>query len=99
LEWNVRVGERWFKSSAALVYMARSVLQFVPVLNKLSADAGEPCIPGTNDYVEFFFHGDGLLQAMALESTRGVINGHSPSGVAQASAQQSQKTQDDSHHL
>jgi hypothetical protein len=99
LEWNVRVGERWFKSSAALVYMARSVLQFVPVLNKLSADANEPCIPGTYDHVEFFFHGDGLLQAMAMESSKGMANGNGPGGVAQAPAQQSQKTEDASHHL
>jgi hypothetical protein len=101
IEWNVRVGERWFRSSASQVYMARSVLQFVPVFNKLSADAGEPFIPDTSHHVEFFFHGDGLLQAMALESSKGVANGHGPSGVAQAPGQpaQAQAAAETADHL
>ncbi len=98
-EWNVRVGGRWFRSSAAQVYMARSVLQFVPVLNKLSAAAGEPCIPGTSDHVEFFFHGDGLLQAMALESIKGVPNGNSPGGVAKEPDKPAQAAKEDADHL
>jgi hypothetical protein len=69
-EWRVRVAGRWFLSSAALVYMARSVLDDRDRLERLSAQAGEPCIDGTNDHVEFFMHGDGLLQAMAAEGNR-----------------------------
>jgi hypothetical protein len=69
-EWNVRVGARWFRSSAALVYMARSVLDDRDRLERLSAEAGEPCIEGTSDHVEFFMHGDGLLQAMAAEGNQ-----------------------------
>ncbi|HEX5005858.1 MAG TPA: 6-hydroxymethylpterin diphosphokinase MptE-like protein, partial [Hyphomonadaceae bacterium] len=61
-EWNVRVGGRWFRSSATQIYMARSVMASCSMLERLSAEAGEPCIPGTSDHVEFFMHGDGLLQ-------------------------------------
>lgn len=69
-EWRVQVGGRWFRSSAALVYMARSVMSSRDMLERLSAEAGEPCIEGTTDHVEFFMHGDGLLQAMALEGNK-----------------------------
>ena len=69
-EWNVRVGDRWFRSSATQVYMARSVMATCAMLERLSVEAGEPCIPGTSDHVEFFMHGDGLLQAMVAEGNR-----------------------------
>lgn len=69
-EWNVRVGGRWFRSSAAQVYMARSILDDRTRLERLSAESDEPCIEGTTDHVEFFMHGDGLLQAMAAEGNR-----------------------------
>lgn len=69
-EWNVRVGGRWFRSSAALVYMARSVMDDRSMLERMSAQSGEPCIEGTTDHVEFFMHGDGLLQAMVAEGNR-----------------------------
>lgn len=69
-EWNVRVGGRWFKSSAALVYMARSIVDDRDRLERLSAQMGEPCIEGTSDHVEFFMHGDGLLQQMVTEGNK-----------------------------
>lgn len=69
-EWRVRVGGRWFRSSAAQVYMARSIIDDRDRLERLSAESGEPCIEGTSDHVEFLMHGDGLLQAMAAEGNR-----------------------------
>ena len=39
-------------------------------MERMSTDAGEPCIEGTTDHVEFFMHGDGLLQAMAAEGNQ-----------------------------
>lgn len=69
-EWQVRVGNRWFRSSAALVYMARSIIDDRDRMERMSTDAGEPCIEGTTDHVEFFMHGDGLLQAMAAEGNQ-----------------------------
>lgn len=69
-EWNVRCGERWFRSSATQVYMARSIMASCAMLERLSAEAGEPCIAGTSDHVEFFMHGDGLLQQMVAEGNK-----------------------------
>lgn len=69
-EWNVRVGERWFRSSAQMVYMARSFIESFRMLEQISAEQGEPCIEGTSDHVEFFMHGDGLLQQMVIEGNR-----------------------------
>lgn len=69
-EWNVRVGERWFRSSAQLVFMANSMLAQMKMLQTLCAEQGEPTIPGTPDYCEFFFHGDGLTQAMVEEGNK-----------------------------
>jgi uncharacterized Rossmann fold enzyme len=76
-EWNVRCGQQWFRSSASMVYMARSMLHIMRLLENLSREAGEPCIEGTQDRVEFFLHGDGLLQAM-------VNYGNQLGGVAEA---------------
>jgi hypothetical protein len=72
-EWNVRVGGRWFVSSAALVYMARSVIDSFRLLDRLSKEANEPCIEGTRDHVEFLMHGDGLLQTMADEMNKSTV--------------------------
>lgn len=69
-EWNVRVGGRWFRSSAALVYMARGFIASCKTLERMSAENGEPCISGSADRVEFFMHGDGLLQQMVMEGNR-----------------------------
>ena len=69
-EWNVRVGERWFRSSAQLVFMANSMLAQMRMLQTLCAEQGEATIPGTPDYCEFFFHGDGLTQAMVEEGNK-----------------------------
>jgi uncharacterized Rossmann fold enzyme len=69
-EWNVRVGERWFRSSATQVYMARSIMASCAMLERLSVEAGEPCIEGAPDHVEFFMHGDGLLQTMVAEGNK-----------------------------
>ncbi len=69
-EWNVRVGDRWFRSSAQMVYMARSMVDSFRMLERISVDQGESTIPGTSDHVEFFMHGDGLLQQMVLENNR-----------------------------
>jgi hypothetical protein len=69
-EWQVRVGDRWFRSSAQLVYMARSMMDSCKMLEQIAAQQGEPVIPGTSDHVEFFMHGDGLMQAMVAEGNR-----------------------------
>jgi hypothetical protein len=99
LQWDVRVGGRWFKSSAALVYMARSVLQSGAMLEKISADAGEPCIEGTNEHVEFLMHGDGLLQAMAAEGARRAADGNSPDRLAQEPDQPAQAPTENADHM
>jgi hypothetical protein len=96
-EWNVRVGGRWFRSSAALVYMARSTLQSRAVMEKVSADAGEPFIEGTTDRVEFFIHGDSLLAAMAAEASK--PNGNGSSGLAEKPDQPPQAAPEASDHL
>lgn len=69
-EWNVKVGERWFRSSAQMVYMARSMVDSFRMLEQVSADQGEPCIPGTNEHIELFLHGDGLLQEMIVQGNK-----------------------------
>jgi hypothetical protein len=69
-EWQVRVGDRWFRSSAQLVYMARSMMDSCRMLEQIAKDQGEPAIDGTADHVEFFMHGDGLLQSMVAEGNR-----------------------------
>jgi hypothetical protein len=69
-EWQVRVGDRWFRSSAQLVYMARSMLDSCKMLEQIASDQGEPVIDGTSDRVEFFMHGDGLLQQMVAEGNK-----------------------------
>lgn len=66
-EWNVRVNERWFLSSAQLVYMARSMLDSMYMLEQISAEQGEPVLPASDKHVEFFLHGDGLLQEMVID--------------------------------
>lgn len=69
-EWNVRVGDRWFRSSAQMVYMARSMVDSFHMLESVSTTQGEPCIDGSSEHVEFFLHGDGLLQQMVLEGNK-----------------------------
>lgn len=69
-EWQVRVGDRWFRSSAQLVYMARSMMDSCRMLEQIAADQGEPVIDGTGDRVEFFMHGEGLLQQMVAEGNK-----------------------------
>lgn len=63
--WNVRVGRRWFLTSANLVYTARGFIQNAGVLRQSSEANNEPFIPGTDTRVDFMFHGYGLLQEMA----------------------------------
>jgi hypothetical protein len=62
--WNVKVGDRWFLSSANLVFTARGFLQNLKVLRQAAEVNNEPLIEGENVRVEFMFHGDGLLQTM-----------------------------------
>jgi hypothetical protein len=69
-EWNVRCGERWFRSSAEMVYMARSLVDQMRVMNQICKESNEPTIEGTSDHCEFFFHGDGLQQQLVLENNR-----------------------------
>ena len=40
------------------------------MLAQIAAQQGEPMIEGTTDHVEFFMHGDGLLQQMIAEGNR-----------------------------
>jgi 2-polyprenyl-3-methyl-5-hydroxy-6-metoxy-1,4-benzoquinol methylase len=72
-EWNVRVGDRWFRSSAQLVYMARSMVDSFRMLEQVCVTNGEPCIAGLSDHVEYFLHGDGLLQQMIIENNRASV--------------------------
>lgn len=67
-EWQVQVGNRWFRSSGTGVYMAKSILQNFHVMRGECEKASEGFIPGTSDHVELLLHGDGLLQQMAIES-------------------------------
>jgi hypothetical protein len=62
--WNIRVGDRWFLTSANLVYTARGFIQNAKVLRQSSEANNEPFIEGTNMRVDFMFHGRGLLQEM-----------------------------------
>lgn len=64
-EWNVQIGNRWFRTSATLVYTARGFMGNVGVLQRASEDNNEPFIEGTKDRIEFFMSGDGLLQELA----------------------------------
>jgi hypothetical protein len=99
-EWQVKVGERWFRSSSQMVYMAKAMVEQLRMLNKTSHDMGEPAVAGSTDHCEFFFHGDGLLQNMVLEGNRlGVADGNSPGGVAPAPDQPAQAAQAHPHHL
>jgi hypothetical protein len=67
-EWNVRVGGRWFRSSATLVFMARAMITQMRVLQREAKS--EPPVPGTSSPVEFLLHGDGFLQALAEETNK-----------------------------
>ncbi len=69
-EWNVKVGDRWFRSSAQLVYMARSMVDTMRMLEQIAKEHDEPTIDGTQEHVEFFLHGDGLLQQMIVEGNK-----------------------------
>jgi hypothetical protein len=70
VEWNLNIGDRWFRSSANLLYTARGFIDNFRFLQKASAANNEPFLDGTSDRVEFFLHGDGLLQAMARDFER-----------------------------
>lgn len=69
-EWQVRVGDRWFRSSGTGVYMAKSIIQNFQVMRGECERAGDPFLPGTTDRVEMLLHGDGLLQHMVFEANR-----------------------------
>jgi hypothetical protein len=62
--WSVRLGDRWFNSSANLVATARGFLQNMKVLRNAAEINGEPLIEGSDVRVDFMFHGDGFLQEM-----------------------------------
>jgi hypothetical protein len=69
-EWQVRVGERWFRSSGTGVYMAKSTIHNFEVMRQECEKAGEPFIAGSSDRIEMFLHGDGLLQQMVAEQNK-----------------------------
>lgn len=69
-EWHIRVGDRWFRSAAQMVYMARSMVDSFRLLEQVSREADEPFIEGTQERVQFFLHGDGLLQQMMVEANK-----------------------------
>jgi hypothetical protein len=64
-EWTVQCNGRWFRSSGALVSIAKSFFKNLGALETQAKARGEPCIPGRNERVEIFLHGDGLLQELA----------------------------------
>ncbi len=61
-EWELRVGERWFKTSGTLVSIAKGFQENWKFLQDCSK--GDPLIEGTQDRLEMFLHGDGLLMEM-----------------------------------
>lgn len=63
-DWNIRIGNRWFRSSANLVYTARGFIQNFKVLRQASAANNEPLVDGSDSHVELYLHGDGLLANM-----------------------------------
>lgn len=70
MEWQVRVGKRWFRSSSQMVYMAKAMVDQLRMLNRTAKEMNEPCVEGSTDHTEFFFHGDGLLQELVQEGNR-----------------------------
>jgi SAM-dependent methyltransferase len=64
-DWNVRIGDRWFRTSANLLYTARGFLDNYRVLRQACEANNEPFIDGTDTRIEVFLHGDGMLQHMA----------------------------------
>jgi hypothetical protein len=70
---GIRVGNRWFRTSGTLVYTARGFIDNMHALENDGLTAGEPCIDGTNNRVEFFLHGDGLLAEMARHLMKNTI--------------------------
>lgn len=69
-EWQVKCGERWFRSSSQMVFMARGMIAQLHRLNQVAKEMGEPPLPDSTDYCEFHFHGDGLLQQMVIEGAK-----------------------------
>lgn len=63
-EWPIRVGDRWFKSSGNMMYIAKSFMYNMRTLKKVADRNNDPFIAGTTDRVELFIHGDGMLQEM-----------------------------------
>ena len=69
-EWSngrggIKCGDRWFRTSGTLVYTARTFITNMQTLERAAEANNEPCIDGSTVRVEFFLHGDGLLQEMA----------------------------------
>lgn len=62
--WPVKVGNRWFQTSGALVATARGFIDNTLTLSMVTKRNDEPLIEGTNQRFEIFLHGDGLLAEM-----------------------------------
>lgn len=65
--WRCRVGDRWFRTSGTLVAMARSFIENMEWLEKMSRERGDPKILG-EDCIETNIHGDGMLAAMVARA-------------------------------
>jgi hypothetical protein len=102
-EWTVRVRDRWFRSSAQMVYMARSMVDQLRSVEVSCKQWGEPFIEGTTNHCEFFFHGDGLLPAMIVEGNRlGELeanNGNGTDRLAQEPDQPAQAPTENADHM
>lgn len=63
-EWLVKAGKRWFKTSGNMVYTAQGFVQNMRAMAAAALVNDETFIDGTQDRVELFMAGDGLLQEM-----------------------------------
>lgn len=61
---GIRCGDRWFRTSGTMVYTARGFVQNMNAMIQMAEANNEAFIEGSSDRVEFFMHGDGLLQHM-----------------------------------
>lgn len=73
-EIDVRVGDRWFKSSLIMIAYARYFFAEYKKLSQVSALRGEPPVNEHGEYVNLTILGDGMLAAMAEEILAGNVD-------------------------
>ncbi|MBM3450556.1 MAG: DUF115 domain-containing protein [Armatimonadetes bacterium] len=83
-ETEVRCGDRWFRTSATWIAVARGFVENLALLERSSKAAGEPPLDDTDERIDLRLHGDGFLQhyckvaaELSAAKPNGVIaNGH-----------------------